>query len=104
MSWDIRFPALIAVPRGKPLVKLRDAATYITALPAKTQHEPAWQNAVHVLLQAADHGGPMEFARLGMVQALYPKPAPVYHSIRKDPIWRNTRKLGMDRCRFPTRN
>lgn len=97
MSWDLRFPAPIAAPGCKPLATLRDAATYITALPAETQHETAWQNAVHVLLQAADHGGPIEFARLGMVQALCPKPAPVYHSAKKDPVWLNSYKLVRDR-------
>ena len=97
MSWDLRFPAPIAVPRGKPLRTLRDAATHITTLPAATQQEPTWQTAAHVLLQVADHAGPIEFARLGMVQALYPKPVPVYHSVKKDPVWRNTRKLVRDR-------
>ncbi len=54
-------------------VTLRDAGAYITNLP-KSQHDSApWQNAMHVLIQAADHGGPIEFARLGMMQALYPK-------------------------------
>ena len=97
MSWDLRFRAPIAVPRGKPLATLRDAATYITTLPAAKQQEPAWQNAVHVLLQAADHGGPIEFARLGMVQALYPKREPVYHSPKNDPVWSNNYKLVRDR-------
>lgn len=97
MSWDLRFPAPIAVPRGRPLVTLRDAAVYITTLPVATQQDQVWQNAVHVLLQAADHGGPIEFARLGMVQALYPKPAPIYHSVRKDPVWRNNCRLVRDR-------
>jgi hypothetical protein len=97
MSWDLKFPAPIAVPSGMPLATLRDAATYITTLPAATQQEPGWQNAVHVLLQAADHGGPIEFARLGLVQALYPKPEPIYQSIKKDPVWRNSRKLVRDR-------
>ncbi|WP_256365912.1 MULTISPECIES: hypothetical protein [unclassified Tardiphaga] len=41
MSWDLKFPAPIAVPRGKPLVTLRDAASYITTLPAATQQERA---------------------------------------------------------------
>jgi hypothetical protein len=49
-----------------------------------------------VLIQTADHGGPLEFARLGMQQALYPR-VPVYDSSRKDPKWRNTRKLVRDR-------
>ena len=97
MSWDQRFPAPIGVPKGQPLVTLRDAATYVTALPKNKQHEQVWQNAVHTLLQAADHGGPIEFARLGMMQALYPKPEPAYHSASKDPVWRNNYKLARDR-------
>ena len=97
MSWDFRFTASISAPGSKPLATLRDAATFITALPAATQQEQAWQNAVHVLLQAAYHGGPVEFARLGMVQALYPKPAPVYQSVKKDPVWRKARNLVRNR-------
>lgn len=97
MSWDLKFPAPLAVPRGKPLVTLRDAATYMTTLPADVQLEPACQSAVHVLLQAADHGGPIEFAWRGMVRALYPKPEPLYHSVGKDPVWRNSYKLVRDR-------
>lgn len=97
MSWDLTFPTPISVPKGQPLATLRAAATYITALPTAQQQETAWQNAAHVLIQAADHGGPVEFARLGMMQALNPKTAPVYHSASKDPTWRNNRKLARDR-------
>lgn len=97
MSWDLRFPDPIPVPGGKPLVTLRDGAEYVTALPEKTQWEKPWQNAIHVLIQAADHEGPIEFARLGLMQALYPKPEPVYHSAKKDPVWRNNYKLVRDR-------
>ncbi len=97
MSWDSKFPAPIAVPRGRPLVTLREAATYITALPMTEQQEPVWQNAVHMLLQAADYGGPVEFARLGMVQALHPKGTPVYHAVDRDTKWRNNFKLARDR-------
>jgi hypothetical protein len=43
--------------------------------------------------------GPIEFARLGMMQALNPKAEPVYHSAKKDPVWRNSRKLVRDRLR-----
>lgn len=96
MSWDLKFPEPIAVPRGKPLVSLRDAGAYITALPAKTHAESAWQTAMDCLLLAADKGGPPEFARLAMVQALYPKPEPIYHSRSKDPKWRRP-KLARDR-------
>ncbi|MDB5621062.1 MAG: hypothetical protein JWQ24_5300, partial [Tardiphaga sp.] len=44
-------------------------------------------SAIHVLIQAAEHSGPMEFARLGMMQALYPMGTPVYHFVDKDPRW-----------------
>ncbi|MCU1441731.1 MAG: hypothetical protein JWP85_2728 [Rhodoglobus sp.] len=97
MSWDLKFREPIPVPKGKPLVTLRDAGAYITALPADTHAQPVWQTAMHVLIQTADHGGPMEFARLGMMQALYPKGTPVYRHIDKDPKWRNNYKLVRDR-------
>lgn len=96
MSWDIRFPNPVELPSGKLLHTLRDAGHHITALPKSEQMKPAWQNAMHVLLQAADHLGPVEFARLGMMQALYPKGEPVYDTGRKDPHW-GRRKLARDR-------
>ena len=95
MSWDAKFDAPIPVASRRPLVTLRDAATYITELPKADQNETRWQNAVHVLIQAADHGGPIEFARLGMAQALHPREL-VYDTSRKDPHW-GKRKLARDR-------
>jgi hypothetical protein len=97
VSWSIRFPEPIALPDGGRLITLQDAGSYITTLPKETQATTAWQNAAHVLIQAADHGGPVEFARLGMQQALFPKGEPVYHSRKKDPVWRNRTKLVRDR-------
>jgi hypothetical protein len=97
MSWDLGFPEPIRVPGRLPLVTLRDAALYVTSLPKNAQTEIRWQNATHILMQAADHGGPVEFARLGMMQALFPKGEPVYHSAKRDPVWRNIRKLVRDR-------
>jgi hypothetical protein len=51
---------------------------------------------MHVLIQAAEYDGPIEFARLGMLQALFPGGTPVYHSVDKDPKWRNRYKLVRD--------
>jgi hypothetical protein len=93
MSWDLRFFRHDCGPAREAVVTLRDAATYITTIPAATQQWPAWQSAVHVLLQAADQGGPIEFARLGMAQALYPKPAPVHHLVKKAPSEATTANL-----------
>jgi hypothetical protein len=89
MSWDLKFPEPIAVPVGKPLETLHDAGQYIASLPSETHSSEAWLSAMHVLIQAADHGGPIEFARLGMIKALFPMGTPVYHSADKDPKWRN---------------
>lgn len=96
MSWDLKFPAPISVSGRAALATLRDAAIYITGLPKSEQDEVRWQSAIHVLMQAADNQGPMEFARLGMMQALQPR-VPVYDTSRKDPKWRNSRKLVRDR-------
>ena len=97
MSWASSFPEPLITPNGERLVTLRDAGAYITALP-KAQHDaPQWQTAIHCLIEAADKGGPVEFARLGMMQALRPKPPAVYRSADTDTKWRNNYKLVRDR-------
>ncbi|UZE47232.1 hypothetical protein ONR75_19925 [Rhodopseudomonas sp. P2A-2r] len=58
MSWDIHFANPIELPSGKLLFTLRDAGLHIVGLPKAEQNKPAWQNAMHVLIQAADHLGP----------------------------------------------
>ena len=97
MPWSTRFLEPIALPNGGKLATLQDAGSYITNLPKRTQATTAWQTAAHVLIQAADHDGPIEFARLGMQQALFPKGEPVYRSAKKDPVWRNRNNLARDR-------
>jgi len=94
MPWSTPFPSPIEFPDGGEIVTLRDGGAYIMKLP-KAQHDSTlWQSAMHVLIQAADHDGPIEFARLGMLQALLPKGTPVYHSVDKG---RNRTKLARDR-------
>jgi hypothetical protein len=96
MPWSTRFPDPIALPAGGKLATLQDAGEYITRLPKQTHDAPPWQNAMHVLIQAAECDGPIEFARLGMLQALRPKGTPVYHFVDKDPKWCNRYKLVRD--------
>jgi hypothetical protein len=79
MSWTKRFDPPIELPEGGTLATLREAAAYIEDLPAAEQAHPAVQAAIHVLLQAADHDGPMIFARMGVLRMLsrhVPPPAP----------------------------
>ena len=97
MSWDRKFSAPIPVPKGPPLVRLRDAGTYITRLPKEQHDAMPWQTAMDCLLLVADQGGPIDFADIAMRQALHPKREPVYHSASKDPKWRNNYKLVRDR-------
>ncbi len=97
MSWDLKFPDPIEIPDGKLLACLRDAGNYITSLSKAQYDAPEWQTAMHILIQAADHGGPIVFARIGMMQALYPKGTPVYGGDRRNPHWRTRRKKVNDR-------
>lgn len=96
MSWTAAFTKPIHLPGGKSLRTLEDAGKFIEKLPEAVVSKPDWQTAQHVVLKAACHGGPIDFARLGLMRALYPV-EPVYDAKRKDPKWRNTRKLARDR-------
>ncbi|UYO55174.1 hypothetical protein [Rhodopseudomonas palustris] len=92
-DWTREFDEPVPLPEGgRPLRTLRDAAAYIEALPTTEQQHDAVQTALHVLLQAADHGGPMMFARIGvsrMVRRHHPEP------LRKDKPW-GRRRLKRD--------
>lgn len=71
MSWRARFAEPIPVVGAKPIKTLSDARAYILALPSEQQELERWQTAAEALLHAAEHGGAwMDFARIGMMQAL----------------------------------
>jgi hypothetical protein len=57
MPWSARFDDPIPVPKGKPLVALKDAADYIIKLPKIEQHHRSWQAAIEALIMAADAAG-----------------------------------------------
>ncbi|MES2196414.1 MAG: hypothetical protein V4517_18490 [Pseudomonadota bacterium] len=95
MSWDQRFAEPIIIPAGKALATLRDAGTYISKLP-KAEHEATeWQTAMQCLLQAADRSGPIEFARMGVLQALNRHVERVFDTSRKEHHW-GRRKLARE--------
>jgi hypothetical protein len=52
------------------LVTLRDAATFITALPKKEAAESEWQATIKALILVVEQNGPSMFARIGVMQAL----------------------------------
>jgi hypothetical protein len=49
-DWSRAFDEPIPLPKGKALVTLRDAASYIMALPGKTRQSDEWQAAIEALL------------------------------------------------------
>jgi hypothetical protein len=70
VSWSAKFDEPIPLPRGRQLVTLKDAGTYITKLP-KAEHEaPEWQAVMEALILVATHGGPTMLARIGMLRAI----------------------------------
>jgi hypothetical protein len=56
MLWSRQFDDPIRLPKGKPLVTLKDAAAYIMALPKSKQRSPEWQAAAEALMMAAEAG------------------------------------------------
>jgi hypothetical protein len=71
-GWQRRFDDPIPLPRGRPLVTLKDAGRHITKLP-KDEHEAAeWQVAMEALILVSTLGGPSMFARIGVMRALNP--------------------------------
>jgi hypothetical protein len=71
MGRATKFDEPIPLPKGKPLVTLRDAALYITKLP-KAEHDAAeWQAATELLIMIAEHGGDPMLARIAKMKALH---------------------------------
>jgi hypothetical protein len=95
-GWRRRFDDPIPLPRGRQLVTLQDAGTYITKLP-KAEHEaPEWRAAMESLLLVVELGGPTMFARIGVMRALNRRVERVFNPDRKDHHW-GRRKLARDR-------
>ena len=70
LAWFKRFYDPIILPDGRRLLTLRDAASYITALP-KAEHDAAdWQVAMETLLLVAERNGPEMLARIAVMKAL----------------------------------
>jgi hypothetical protein len=80
VPWSARFDDPIPLPRGRQLVTLQDAGTYITKLPKSEHTAPEWQAAMEALILVATLGGPTMMARIGVMRALNhgkPDPAPM---------------------------
>jgi hypothetical protein len=94
LSWSREFDDPVSLPDGRQLVTLMDAGEYIQSLPKATQNTAAWQTATEALLIVVK-SGPTMFARIAMMQALYPAGERVFNPWRKDQHW-GKRKLKRD--------
>ena len=96
MSWDRRFDQPVPLPSGAPARTLRDAGNYIRKLPKSERDTPEWRLAIQMLIDAAENGGPMLFAKMGIYRAVNRHVKSEFSPSRKDPHW-GRRKLVRDR-------
>jgi hypothetical protein len=98
-GWRRAFDDPIPLPRGRQLVTLQEAGTYITKLP-KAEHEAEeWQAAMEALMLVATSGGPTMLARVGVMRALNRNVARVFNPDRKDHHWGPRDLIKGARCR-----
>jgi hypothetical protein len=96
MPWSRAFEDPIALPKGRQLFTLDEAAAYIVKLPKAEQNLPEWQAATEALIMAAENRGPLLHARVGMLRALNRHVERTFNPDRKDPHW-GRRRLARDR-------
>ncbi|MEA2869998.1 MAG: hypothetical protein QOE39_4713 [Bradyrhizobium sp.] len=96
MSWSNRFAEPIELPTGKKLTALRDAIAYLGKVIPKSEHDmPDVQTAAELLTNAAEHDGPVEFARIGTLRAINRPVGRFFDPSRKGTKW-GRRKLARD--------
>jgi hypothetical protein len=70
-NWNLRFDKPIRLPGGGKLFTLRHAIAWLAKEIPQSEHGMKQvQAAAHCVTEAAENGGPMVFARIGMKQAI----------------------------------
>jgi exonuclease I len=96
VSWSRRFDEPILLPDGREIRTLREVINWLAKEVPKTEHKmEKVQTAAHLVTRAAEHGGPMIFAQMGMMQAIHRHRPRVFDPDRKDHHW-GKRKLKRD--------
>ena len=97
MSWSLRFAEPIVLEDGSKLATLRDAIRHLAQIIPKPEGDMLEVlTASDLLMQAAEHDGPVEFARIATLQAINRHVERVLNPNRKDHHW-GRRKLARDR-------
>jgi len=95
-GWSRRFDESILLPDGRKLRTLAETMAWLAKEVPKSEHKmEKVQTAAHCVTRAAEHGGPMIFAQMGMLQAIHRHRQRVFNSDREDPH-RGRRKLKRD--------
>jgi hypothetical protein len=96
-SWSLRFAEPIVLPDGRKLATLRDAMRHLAELIPEAERDMLEvPTASDLLTQAAEHDGPVEFARIATLQAINRHVERVFNPSRKEHHW-GRRKLARDR-------
>jgi hypothetical protein len=96
VSWSRRFDEPILLPDGRKLRTLREAINWLAKEIPKSEHKmEKVQNAAYCVTRAAERGGPMIFAQMGMLQAIHRHQKREFNPDRKDHHW-GKRKLKRD--------
>jgi hypothetical protein len=96
VSWSLRFAEPIVLADGAKLATLRQAIAHLVkTVPPAERGSPAVLTAAELLTNAAEHGGPVEFARIATLQALNRHAERVFNPDRNEPHW-GRRKLKRD--------
>ena len=96
MSWSLRFAEPIVLPDGRKLATLRDAVRHLAKIIPEAERDMLEVlSASDLLTQAAEHDGPVEFARIATLQAINRHVERVFDTSRKDKHW-GKRKLKRD--------
>jgi hypothetical protein len=96
VPWDSRFAEPIEVPGGAKLASLREAIAHlVNTVPASERRMTVVLTAAELITSAAEHGGPIEFARIATLRAINRHNVRVPNPSRKDHDW-GRRKLKRD--------
>jgi hypothetical protein len=94
-NWARKFDDPVTLPDGRKLTRLKEAMAWLAKEIPKSEHGmKEVQAAAHCVTEAAENNGLMDFARMGMMQAIHRHERRVF-SDRKETHW-GKRKLKRD--------
>jgi hypothetical protein len=70
LSWSLLFSEPIVLRDGSELATLRDAYDHLNKIPESERDGQEWKAAANYLIEAAERGGAVAFARIGMLRAI----------------------------------